>query len=247
MVCGATGSSTTAYFTIENTGGVDATALTPSGFTTPPFDFTGGAYPGSGGTCGTTLSAGSTCTIAVNYAPAAPGLTLQTLQIDYNNGAVVLPITKDFQGTAVAPANITVSDGPTFDYAQRATGSQTVQVFTVDNVGGVPATLMNGTGLALPYQFEGGIYPGTSGNCGVTLAALANCTIAVVFAPTVLGVVGDTINMNYHDGVAAQLTPRPVTGEGVNPAFLTVGGANPFNYGVHATTTVTSNIFTRPF
>ena len=60
--------STDYTFTVTYGGGVPATSVGGSGLSAP-FSFKGGSYPGTGGTCGTTISAN--CTIVVTYAPTA--------------------------------------------------------------------------------------------------------------------------------------------------------------------------------
>ena len=57
-------------------------------------------------------------------------------------------------------------------------------------------------------------YPGTSGNCGATLAANASCTLRVEFAPAVAGVASSSIQINYTNVTAFSAT-RAVTGTGV--------------------------------
>ena len=66
--------------TATNNGGVAATSLAFSGLAAP--------HSKSGGTCGTSLAAGASCTIEVTYAPTTVGTDQDdTLEIDYNDGS----------------------------------------------------------------------------------------------------------------------------------------------------------------
>ncbi|WNG49952.1 choice-of-anchor D domain-containing protein [Archangium minus] len=75
-------------FTVRNTGETAATSITPtSHHLSLPFDFKGGAYPGTGGTCGTTLESGASCTLIVTFAPLREGLSYGVLSLSYDNGS----------------------------------------------------------------------------------------------------------------------------------------------------------------
>lgn len=53
------------------------------------FDYEGGAYPGTSGTCGASLDVGTSCAVAVSFAPAELGLHAQALRVDYDGGETV--------------------------------------------------------------------------------------------------------------------------------------------------------------
>src|SRR5437868_5741285 len=59
---------------------------------------------------------------------------------------------------------------------------------------------MGGAGLAAPFTFKGGTYPGTGGTCIATLAAAGTCTVVVTYSPTTTGAHTDTIDITYNDG-----------------------------------------------
>ena len=145
------------------------------------------AFPGTGGTCGVSLGGGASCTVVIEFAPTGLGPFTDTVDFSYNNGIAVVNSTRNIQGTAGAPANITITDGPTYDFGTQATGSINTHTFTLNNTGAVDATTITGTGLAAPFQFAGGTYPGTAGTCGATISAGASCTIVVAYQPSALG------------------------------------------------------------
>jgi hypothetical protein len=238
----AVGSATDHTFTLTNSGGVPATAM--SGAIAAPFTYKGGAYPGAGGTCGATLAVAANCTIVVTYSPVALGADTSQIQISYHDGAAAQTSLRDVNGSGVAPASLAISDGPTYDFGQRAMGSSTEFVFTVTNTGGVAASSMTSTSLAAPFTFTGGAYPGVTGTCGATLAAGASCTVAVTYSPTALGAHSDSIDISYNDEVVVQTSSRAVAGTGVNPALLTIDRAPLYDYGVQATDSVTDVAFT---
>jgi hypothetical protein len=76
-------------FTVSNNGVVPATQISGSFYLSFSFVFVGGSFPGQGGTCGTTLESGATCTVEVSFVPQAQGLSQSPLQISYNNGSSV--------------------------------------------------------------------------------------------------------------------------------------------------------------
>ncbi|WP_257451454.1 choice-of-anchor D domain-containing protein [Archangium lipolyticum] len=72
-------------FTVTNVGGTAATQLR-SDFRAEPFSFKGGAYPGTGGTCDTSLQSGASCTLVVTFAPTTLGPRHFALSLNFLNG-----------------------------------------------------------------------------------------------------------------------------------------------------------------
>ena len=206
-------------------------------------NYIGGTYPGTGGTCGTTLANGSQCTIAIEFNPTLVGIYNDQFQIDYFDGANNQSVIVNITGVGAPPADLTISDGPTFDYGQVAVNGQLNHIFTVQNIGGVDATGMNGLGLIPSFDFEGGLYPGLTGDCGLVLAAGDTCQIVVTYTPQALGPHSDTIEIDYFDGANNQTATRDIQGTGVNPAFLTIA-PDPHDFGTLATGSVTQLILT---
>lgn len=66
-------------YTIGNDGQSEAAGIVFSGLS--------GDWSVAGGTCGASLAAGSSCTIAVRFTPSAVGPSADTLLLDYDDGA----------------------------------------------------------------------------------------------------------------------------------------------------------------
>ncbi len=238
----ARGSTNDKTFTITNGGGVSATSMSGSGLSAP-YTFNGGTYPGTGGTCSTSLSASGTCTIVVRYAPTSNGNTTATVTISYNDGVTSQSATRDMTGTAVDPGVLTISDATTYSYGTKARGSSTDKTFTVTYSGSAPVTSISGSGLSAPYTFKGGTYPGTGGTCTGTLSS-GTCTIVVTWAPTANGTQTATITLSYNDGAASQTATRGLTGVGADPASLSISDGTTYSYGTKARGSTTDKTFT---
>ena len=240
----ADGSKTPHTFTVTLTGGVDATALTPGGLAAG-FAFTGGAYPGTGGTCTDTLTqATGSCTVVVTFSPASAGPYAGALSIGYSDGVTGQAASRDVKGAGAAPALLTISDGPTFDFSKQATGSTTTHAFTVTNTGGVDAAGITAAALAAPFAFPGTGYPGTLGTCGATLAAGASCAVVVAFAPTSAGSPTATLRLDYDDGLAGGSASVGLAGTAAAPALLAISDGPTFDYGPRATGSSLGHTFT---
>lgn len=89
--------------TVTNTGETPATNLT---FSVPaaPFLFSGGAFPGTGGDCTTTLQPGYSCNIVLSFLPIVDGVFSSTITISYNNGlsTSVLSLGLSGMGSSIA-------------------------------------------------------------------------------------------------------------------------------------------------
>ena len=241
-----TGSSDTHSFTLTNNTSDTITSISPDSISAP-YSFLGGAYPGTGGDCAATLSGnGASCTFIIEFSPSSTGTFNEDVTINYSNGTAQR-VVRQIIGTGTSagvPAVLTISESDPYDYGSLAVGSSSNHLFTVSNTGGQAATLMSGSGLAAPFQFSSGTYPGVSGSCGATLAAGANCTIEIQFSPLVNGVSNDTISISYNDGVAAQSATRDVTGTGLTPALLVISESDPYNYGSVSVGFTSNHIFT---
>ena len=186
----------------------------------PPYEYKGGAYPGVGGTCAGSLASGSACTIIVTYSPAVVGVDTDTIELDYFDGVNTQTSLRDLTGTGVVPAFLTITEAPLYDYGTQAVGSTSQHTFTLDNIGGAAATTLAEVGLAVPYQFVGGTYPGTGGTCGTTLANGSQCDLVVEFSPVGIGAFNDQIQVDYFDGAALQQATCDITGNGAPPALI---------------------------
>jgi alpha-tubulin suppressor-like RCC1 family protein len=217
--------------TVQNNGNGGASAMVASGLATP-FHFKGGNYPGTGGDCGATLAAAATCTMVVSYLPIAPVTSTDTLVLSYADGSgATATLSRDIEGTAGNAAVLSISDGPTYDFGSKTIGTNTDQIFTVSNTGGSTATVIAGSGLAAPFLFLGGSYPGTGGTCSTSLSAGATCTMVVRFTPSAGGGFADTIILDYNDGLNATVANRPVTGTGGTVANLSISDTPSYNFG----------------
>jgi hypothetical protein len=193
--------------TVKNTGSAAATltsiALTGS------TDFATTAT-----TCGTSLAAGATCTVSVDFKPAAAGAA--TGAISFTDSATGSPQSVALSGTGVAAA-LTVTVAPTtLTFASTTVGATTAaQVVTVKNTSISAVTLgtigFTGTGATS--------YVKSATTCTTSLAAAASCTISVEFKPTTAGALPASLSIADNATGTPQLVA--ITGTGV-AAALTV-------------------------
>lgn len=80
--------------TITNTSGSGVTfgTFTITGVQAAEYTFKGGPYPGTGGTCGSSLAPSSSCTVVVTFTPAAIGGRYANLNILYNSTTLPLAL-----------------------------------------------------------------------------------------------------------------------------------------------------------
>ncbi len=227
VVVGQLGSKT---FTVSNTGNLQATSVADGAGLAAPFAYKGGSYPGTGGNCGATLNASDTCTVVVDFSPSAGGAASDTLVINYNDGEQAQSASRAIEGTGTL-AVLEISDGATYDYGSVLVGQVGSKTFTVSNTGNLQATsLADGGGLAAPFAYKDGSYPGTGGDCGTTLNASASCTLVVDFSPSAGGAASDTLTLNYNDGQQAQTASRAIEGTGTL-AVLAISDGATYDYG----------------
>ena len=116
------------------------------------FNWKGGNYPGTGGTCQDMLAAGAHCTVVVRFTPSGSGQRTSTLLIFYYDGANTQYAKRALSATATDKAlaadhrlgaSRSPPNGPgppPYDYGTA--GPRAQHTFTVTNWGAVPATLI---------------------------------------------------------------------------------------------------------
>jgi len=180
VVAGTT--STARTLTLHNTGtatlgGINITVTAP--------------FSRSGGSCGTTLNAGATCTIGVVFSPATTGPATGSVNITASVGVAGSPV-------SLTGAGITQVGGASLTPTSRNFGTVTrgslgpVQMFILKNTGNVPLTniaqgTLGGTDLT-EFSIIG--FFSTCGPAGggqffsqTTLAPGASCVVTVEFRP----------------------------------------------------------------
>ncbi len=227
VAVGATSAAQT--LTLHNTGTGAASAIALS------FSPTVFARAAAGGTCGTTLAAGATCTINVVFSPTAVGPAAGTATITANVAVTGSPVTLNGTGIA-AIRTATVTPNP-LAFGNWATGTtsnaRTLTVTNTGNIGLTGGAFTFGGGTPQPFSRPGGAAGGT---CGGTLALGASCTINVRFAPATAASFSRTLTVAY-TGATVTGSPITLTGTGVatraavsitpNPLTITLPSCSP--------------------
>jgi hypothetical protein len=78
-----TGMTMTREVTLTNHELVPVTSLGIGGLPTNAFRYLGGSYPGTGGTCTTTLASNASCTVMIEFAPTMMGSYIETVQVQF--------------------------------------------------------------------------------------------------------------------------------------------------------------------
>jgi len=129
----------------------------------------------NGGSCGTTLNAGASCTINVRYSPTAVGAASGTVTITAANASSVTNSPVSLSGTGIAPTvTLTPSPAPTFPNTLVGANSANT-TFTLTSNGPIQNIAVAFTG---PFNRNGG-------NCTTSITATGggSCTIFVRFSP----------------------------------------------------------------
>ncbi len=192
-------SSSDFTLTVTNQGNWIATDFTATTVSTP-FTYKGGTYPGTGGTCGTSLNIGESCTLILTFTPAATGTVSKTLRLYYNDGFAqkVLAFSMSALGI-INKATLSIAGG---NFGSRCIDTTTTTTLTVTNTterAGALATGISAATLSSPYSYKGGTYPGTGGTCGATLALNASCTLVVNYSPTAAGNSTQDLSLTYNN------------------------------------------------
>jgi hypothetical protein len=215
-------SLTFASQTVGTTSTPQSVTLTNTGNATLTFSgsplFSGDFASASGGTCGTTVAAGASCTIAVNFKPTATGT--RTGAVTINDNCPYSPQTIPLTGTGAA-STVTLSPS-SLTFASQAVGTTSAAQ---------ALTLTNSTGSALAISSvavtgtNSGDFAQTNG-CGASLAVGASCTISVTFKPTAAGTRSATLAVTDN----ATGSPRTASLTGTGGSSTVIFSPNPLSF-----------------
>ena len=151
-------------------------------------------------TCGTTLAGGGSCTVQVIFTPVALGSSQATLTISASTSGVT-PVQVPLQGAGQSVSGLNATPSQLTFAATSVGTTSNSQIVTVSNTSG-------GAASQLAITVTGPFAP-TQNTCPASLAAGASCTVAVVFAPTMLGAATGTLTVAspvIENGFSVQLS-----------------------------------------
>jgi hypothetical protein len=199
------GTTSTAHtVTLSNTGNatLSITSLALTGTNASDFAQTN--------TCGSSVAASANCTITVTFTPAASGS--RTASVSITDNASGSPQTVSLSGTGTA-ALASLSPTSLAFGSQPAGTTSTAQTVTLSNTGNAALSI---TSLALTGTNASDF--AQSNTCGSSLAAGANCTIAVMFTPSVAGTRAASLRIADNSSGSPQTVP--LSGAGTHDVIL---------------------------
>lgn len=94
-------------------------------------------------------------------------------------------------------------------------GSESNVQLTITNEGNGVAQVTGETGMAYPFAFRDGVYPGRNATCGEFIQSGESCTIVIQFQANEIGTFADEMELQYFDGVNNQVLTKGVTGQAI--------------------------------
>ncbi len=163
----------------------------------------------SGGTCnlnGQTLTAGVSCTVAINFLPNTTGPFNGTFTLTDNAGGS--PQSVSLTGTGIVA--IAAAFPSSLDFGNVSTQNTSApQAVTLSNTG---TAALNISSIATSANF------GQTNNCNGSVAAGTSCTINVTFAPTATGLFNGMLTITDNsNGVVDSTQTVSLSGSGIVP------------------------------
>ena len=192
----------------------------------PAFTFVGGSYPGTGGSCGTTIPTGGNCSMNIRFSPTALVAYNSNLTITFTNSSGTYPSASALSGTGAYPAAVTVSDGGAFDFGTVTTGSSGTKIFTFTNNGASRA-------FSILASAPGSGFSVSSNGCTTSLDPSTSCNMTFAFIPASAGAASKTFTISYFDGLTNQtlninLQARGVVNGTVDPFYASASAWNKY-------------------
>ncbi len=178
-------------------------------------------YSVTGGTCGSSLGAGASCTITVTFAPTSNGTIDGALAIA--TGGAFSPQLVALSGKGKSGPTVPLTFNPTtLKFSSTGIGATSAaKTITVTN-GSASSVTINALSGSANYAVTGS----GSSPCGGALAASAKCTLSVTFTPSDTGSNKGAIAISTSGAGSPQIVDVSGTGElpvAVSPASLAFG------------------------
>jgi hypothetical protein len=186
-------------------------------------------------TCGSSLAAGASCTVSVEFTPALTGALTANLSVADNASGSPQTVKLSGTGTAASAPGISLSATSLSFPATITNTTSDAQVVTVTNTGTSAVTIssiaLSGTNASSFEQF---------GTCGSSLAASAKCSIYVGFKPATTGSLTATLSVTDNASGSPQKVTLSGTGTGAPSVKLSVTSLT-FS-ATHATTSAAQTV-----
>jgi len=128
-------------------------------------------------TCGTSLGAGSSCTVTVEFTPQIPGSIVGSIAI-VNSESDTSPLIVSLSGTGLAAPLVSLNPTSLTFPDQPVGTSSTPQPLTLTNTG---SATLNLDSIVASGDFS------ETNTCGSSVTVGGSCTISVTFTPTAVG------------------------------------------------------------
>jgi hypothetical protein len=161
--------------------------------------------------CAASVAAGSNCTISVTFTPSASGS--RTASVSITDNASGSPQTVSLSGTGTAALASLSATSLAFGN-QPVDMTSAAQTVTLSNTGNAALSISS-----LALTGTNGSDFAQSNTCGSSLAVGANCTIAVMFTPSVAGTEAASLSIADNAGGSPQTVG--LSGAGTHDVILT--------------------------
>jgi hypothetical protein len=215
-----------------------------------------GFYPGTGGNCGTTIPASSSCTIVLEYFTEDTETNNSTFDISYNDGintlnqsypiyvnaayAASLIIAEDTYTTAEDIKNNSIT---TIRFPRVTVGAFSSSTISLYNNGGRPLTLDQEFTLPAGIAFAGGDFPGDGGTCKRVIAPQEICKLSFEYYASEVGQKTENVLISFFNGISSTNTTISFFTDTIDErGNIFIGGSGTINMG-SVTETATRTIF----
>ncbi len=204
--------NTSKEITLYRTGDLSATDISTSELSNG-FSYAGGKYPGTGGTCGKTLSA-TQCKLVVNYAPKDEVISSSHLIISYYNGVDYKETAITLNGQGIKKAKLISSN---LDFGSLPIDEKIVKTVTITNIGTKNAANITVLARDLPFAI-------VSNPCNLVLENSKTCDVSIEFKSSKPGNYNSEISINYFDGSSMVNTKSKIKAQATIKSLIDVNG-----------------------
>lgn len=118
------------------------------------------------------------------------------------NSPTATPTATPIATATVTPTALLIfSEGATYDFGASLKNIVFEKTMTISNSGAAEAKSLSAS-LPAPFSFKGGVYPGTSGTCGTSLAAGSSCTVTLSYTSTNVTSAQENLVLRYQNNVS---------------------------------------------
>lgn len=171
------------------------------------FEFNGGSFPGTNGSCSASLEGGQNCDVDLVFHAEDEGIYQDKLIVTFKpqgsnlaTKVIEFPLRGERKNSVVSNPQLKVAaqnGDESLNFGKTQVSESISSKLILTNIGNVTLLIDSAFEKNNSFNFAGGKFPGTEGNCEYTLEVSKSCVLDIIFNESSTGLYSDNLVTSY--------------------------------------------------